>query len=59
MKTTIGIVTMKLRTRVRGGGLPSNHNQAPAMKLRTRVRGGGLPSNHNLNLKTGHQETLT
>jgi hypothetical protein len=37
---------LKLRTRIRGGGLPTNHNQRQ-LKLRTRVRGGGLPANHN------------
>lgn len=37
--------TVKIKTRVRAGGIPDNHNKKLAIK--TKVRAGGLPDNHN------------
>jgi hypothetical protein len=38
---------MKIRTKIRGGGMPENHS---GVKVKTKVRSGGtggMPDNHN------------
>jgi len=38
---------MKIKTRVRGGRLASNHSQTAGLKVRSQVKAGRLASNHN------------
>ena len=40
---------MKIRTNVKAGAFPANHNetQVSGLRVKTRVRAGALGSNHN------------
>jgi hypothetical protein len=38
---------MKLRMKVRAGGIYLNHNAAKSLKIRTKARAGGVFLNHN------------
>lgn len=42
---------LRVRTGVRAGGLPDNHNQtrgrARRLRVKSGVRAGGMPDNHN------------
>ncbi len=44
MRTTKAV---KIKTKVRAGGLPDNHNKKKSVKIKTKVRAGGIPDNHN------------
>jgi hypothetical protein len=37
---------LRVKTRVKAGGLSSNHNQS-GLPVKTRVKAGGIGSNHN------------
>jgi hypothetical protein len=48
---------LKVKTRVKAGQMPGNHNQnlssksaKPSLKIKTRVKAGQIPGNHNQNL---------
>ena len=37
---------LQVRTGIKAGGLPTNHNQ-PTLRVRTGIKAGGIPLNHN------------
>jgi hypothetical protein len=43
---------MKTKTKVKAGGISSNHNEnlARGLKTKTKVKAGGITENHNENL---------